>query len=104
MLAAAVAHTPEAEEVLRGARTRLSRKPGALSRELLRNWGIVYAGNLIGAAAMAPSLAATARAALAQGNLARVRQLAQVHFSDGEDLFEHLKSFVLLTIRWPRLV
>ncbi len=28
LLAAAVAHTPEAEEVLRGARTRLSRKPG----------------------------------------------------------------------------
>jgi len=38
VLAAAVAHTPEAEEVLRGARTRLSRKPGALSRELLRNF------------------------------------------------------------------
>ncbi len=38
LLAAAVAHTPEAEEVLRGARTRLSRKPGALSRELLRNF------------------------------------------------------------------
>jgi len=38
ILAAAVAHSPEAEEVLRGARTRLSRKPGALSRELLRNF------------------------------------------------------------------
>ena len=38
LLAAAVAHTPEAEEVLRGARTRLSRKPGSLSRELLRNF------------------------------------------------------------------
>ena len=38
MLAAAVAHTPEAEEVLRGARTRLARKPGALARELLRNF------------------------------------------------------------------
>jgi ribonuclease E len=37
LLAAAVAHTPEAEEVLRGARTRLARKPSALSRELLRN-------------------------------------------------------------------
>ena len=32
------AHTPEAEEVLRGARTRMARKPGALSRELLRNF------------------------------------------------------------------
>ncbi|CAB4915343.1 unannotated protein [freshwater metagenome] len=38
VLAAAVAHTPEAEEVLRGARTRLSRNPGSLSRELLRNF------------------------------------------------------------------
>lgn len=38
ILAAAVAHTPEAEEVLRGARTKLARKPGALSRELLRNF------------------------------------------------------------------
>jgi hypothetical protein len=38
LLAAAVAHTPEAEEVLRGARTRMSRKPSALSRELLRNF------------------------------------------------------------------
>jgi superfamily II DNA or RNA helicase len=38
LLAAAVAHTPEAEEVLRGARTRLARKPSALSRELLRNF------------------------------------------------------------------
>jgi ribonuclease E len=38
LLAAAVAHTPDAEEVLRGARTRLARKPSALSRELLRNF------------------------------------------------------------------
>src|SRR3954468_9873074 len=38
LLAAARAHTPEAEEVLRGARTRLARKPSALSRELLRNF------------------------------------------------------------------
>ncbi|MGZ6706443.1 MAG: DEAD/DEAH box helicase, partial [Solirubrobacteraceae bacterium] len=38
LLAAAVGHTPEAEEVLRGARTRLARKPSALSRELLRNF------------------------------------------------------------------
>ena len=38
LLAAAVAHTPEAEEVLRGARTRLARKPSALARELLRNF------------------------------------------------------------------
>src|SRR5512144_716319 len=38
LLAAAVAHTPEAIEVVRGARTRMARKPSALSRELLRNF------------------------------------------------------------------
>jgi ribonuclease E len=38
ILAAAVAHTPEAMEVVRGARTRMARKPSALSRELLRNF------------------------------------------------------------------
>jgi ribonuclease E len=38
LLAAALAHTPEGEEILRGARTRLARKPSALSRELLRNF------------------------------------------------------------------
>jgi hypothetical protein len=38
LLAAALAHTPEAEEALRGARTRLARKPSALARELLRNF------------------------------------------------------------------
>ena len=38
LLAAALAHTPEAEEVLRGARTRMARKPTALARELLRNF------------------------------------------------------------------
>ncbi|MCB0876205.1 MAG: DEAD/DEAH box helicase family protein [Solirubrobacterales bacterium] len=37
LLAAAVAHTPEAEEVLRGARMRMARKPSAVARELLRN-------------------------------------------------------------------
>jgi len=38
LLAAALAHSPEAEEVLRGARTRMARKPPALARELLRNF------------------------------------------------------------------
>jgi len=38
LLAAALAHSPEAEEVLRGARTRMARKPSALARELLRNF------------------------------------------------------------------
>jgi superfamily II DNA/RNA helicase len=38
LLAAAVAHTPEGEEVLRGARMRTARKPSAVARELLRNF------------------------------------------------------------------
>jgi ribonuclease E len=38
LLAAALAHSPEGEEILRGARTRMARKPSALSRELLRNF------------------------------------------------------------------
>jgi ribonuclease E len=38
LLAAAVAHTPEAEEVLRGARMRMARKPSGVARELLRNF------------------------------------------------------------------
>ncbi len=37
MLASARPHTPEAMQVITGARTRLARKPGALARELLRN-------------------------------------------------------------------
>ncbi|MBJ7471423.1 MAG: DEAD/DEAH box helicase family protein, partial [Solirubrobacteraceae bacterium] len=37
MLASARPHTPEAQQVVTGARTRLARKPGALARELLRN-------------------------------------------------------------------
>ncbi|MEK6273173.1 MAG: DEAD/DEAH box helicase family protein, partial [Actinomycetota bacterium] len=37
LLSASVAHTPEAEEVLRGARMRIARKPSAVARELLRN-------------------------------------------------------------------
>ena len=38
VLAAAVAHTPEGEEVLRGARMRTARKPSAVARELLKNF------------------------------------------------------------------
>ncbi len=38
LLAASVAHTPEAQQVLDGARSRMSRKPAALARELLRNF------------------------------------------------------------------
>jgi hypothetical protein len=38
LLAGAVSHTPEGEEVLRGARMRMARKPSATARELLRNF------------------------------------------------------------------
>jgi ribonuclease E len=37
-LAAAVSHPPEGEEVLRGARMRMARKPSAVARELLKNF------------------------------------------------------------------
>ncbi len=38
LLAASVSHTPEGEEVLRGAKMRAARKPSAVARELLRNF------------------------------------------------------------------
>ncbi len=38
ILACSVAHSPEAEEALRGGRTRLARKPALLARELGRNF------------------------------------------------------------------
>jgi hypothetical protein len=38
LLAASLSHTPEGEEVLRGARMRMARKPSAIARELLRNF------------------------------------------------------------------
>jgi superfamily II DNA or RNA helicase len=38
LLAAALAHTPEAQQALDGARSRMARKPSALARELLRNF------------------------------------------------------------------
>jgi superfamily II DNA or RNA helicase len=38
VLAASVSHTPEGEEVLRGARMRMARKPSGVARELLRNF------------------------------------------------------------------
>ncbi|HEY2159665.1 MAG TPA: hypothetical protein VGH24_00005, partial [Solirubrobacteraceae bacterium] len=45
LLAAALAHTPEAEEALRGASTRMASKPAALARELLRNFPKGRRGN-----------------------------------------------------------
>ena len=38
LLAAALAHTPEAQQVLDGARMRMARKPSALARELLKDF------------------------------------------------------------------
>jgi ribonuclease E len=38
LLAGAASHTPEGEEVLRGSRMRMARKPSATARELLRNF------------------------------------------------------------------
>jgi ribonuclease E len=38
LLAAALAHTPEAQQVLDGARMRIARKPQAVARDLLRNF------------------------------------------------------------------
>jgi hypothetical protein len=38
LLAASLAHTPEAQQALDGARTRMARKPRAHARELLRNF------------------------------------------------------------------
>ncbi|HSZ04728.1 MAG TPA: DEAD/DEAH box helicase family protein [Solirubrobacteraceae bacterium] len=73
LLAAALAHTPEAEEALRGARTRMARKPPALARELLRNFpkrrarnarrrrkGVKGAGNAANGARPEAPVAATA--------------------------------------------
>jgi len=38
LLAAARTHTPEARQLIDGARTRMARKPTAVARELLRNF------------------------------------------------------------------
>jgi len=38
LLAAAMPHTPEAGDVINGARARMARKPSALSRDLLKNF------------------------------------------------------------------
>ena len=79
LLAAAIAHSPEGEEILRGARTRLARKPSALSRELLRNFpksrgrrgsrrGRKKGGGADAAAAVGQEVAALTTAAGAPGD------------------------------------
>jgi len=79
LLAAALAHTPEAEEALRGARTRMARKPPALARELLRNFPKRRARNARRrrkggkGAANGSGAAAAARARLQAGEAAPVR-------------------------------
>jgi ribonuclease E len=75
LLAAALAHTPEAEEALRGARTRMARKPPALARELLRNFPKRRArnkrrrlkGGQVGQASKAGGSAGSAQAAAEKG-------------------------------------
>jgi hypothetical protein len=74
LLAAALAHTPEAEEALRGARTRMARKPAALARELLRNFPKGRRGNKrrrrrTGGAAGAPAGGAADEAVVATATL-----------------------------------
>ncbi len=64
MLASARPHTPEAQQVVTGARTRLARKPGALARELLRN--IPKAGSNGGGNGQSPK--AKAKDAAAKAN------------------------------------
>ncbi len=68
LLAAALAHTPEAEEALRGARTRMARKPPALARELLRNFPKRRARNNKRRRKGAKSAASVEQAALAAKN------------------------------------
>jgi ribonuclease E len=90
LLAAALAHTPEAEEALRGARTRMARKPAALARELLRNFPKGRRGKsrrrrrTTGAAAGGPQAEATpvSTAALDVGDEAEDE--AAVELPDGE--------------------
>jgi ribonuclease E len=94
LLAAALAHTPEAEEALRGARTRMARKPAALARELLRNFPkgrrgknrrrrkSGTAGGTNGAQA---AVTATATAVDIDDELDRDDELEQGRESDGPD-------------------
>ena len=61
LLAAAIPHTAEAGEVINGARTRMSRKPAALARELLRNFPKGKSARRAGGAARASARAARSR-------------------------------------------
>jgi hypothetical protein len=108
LLAAALAHTPEAEEALRGARTRMARKPAALARELLRNFPKgrrgknrrrrkASAGEGVGAAARGTVGTEAARNGDASRALedADVEVLDEVLDDDGDDLDESPSPEVL---------
>jgi ribonuclease E len=99
LLAAALAHTPEAEEALRGARTRMARKPPALARELLRNFPKrrtrTNKRRRKGAKAPtpAPTLApSSAEAADAAANVARVAESLAQHAVDEPAVEKPAKS------------
>jgi hypothetical protein len=87
LLAAAIPHTSEAGEVINGARMRMSRKPAALARELLRNFPKGKSSRRSGGRrrkrkgqveAVAPEvLAATAAEALEAGDGAEAVEVAE---------------------------
>ena len=87
LLAAAIPHTAEAGEVVNGARMRMSRKPAALARELLRNFPKGKSSRRSGGRrrkrkgqveAVAPEvLAATATEALEAGDGAEAVEVAE---------------------------
>ena len=95
LLAAALAHTPEAEEALRGARTRMARKPAALARELLRNFpkgrrGKSRRRRKSGASdGQAKPTDATLAATAVQADLEEDDELDLADGEHGEDLDDH---------------
>jgi hypothetical protein len=111
LLAAALAHSPEAEEALRGARTRMARKPPALARELLRNFpkrrarnarrrrkGAAAKGASNGSAPEAQASTATKttreRAQAAAKEIAAAQRTAQSDRGDDSELGDELRRDV----------
>ncbi len=84
LLAAAVSHTPEGEEVLRGARMRMARKPSATARELLRNFP--KGGKRRRKRKRAKQSESPARAATAAGNGAAAEAVGVDDALEGEEL------------------
>jgi superfamily II DNA or RNA helicase len=85
LLAAALAHTPEAEEALRGARTRMARKPAALARELLRNFPKGRRGKNRRRRKANGGAPAEAGAAVAEGSVATVQTDEETAQESGGD-------------------